>query len=87
MEWSEERGRPWEITLGLGDRRLDRESVHVIRDNLDNLVKLPQRFRKLTARNAGLPMLSKHVSIPWVETFSFDKVGLTPVLLPCLRVT
>ncbi len=81
MKRSKERGSPREITLGLGDRRLDRESVHVIRDNLENLVELPQRFRKTTARNAGLPMLPKHVSIPWIQSLSLDEVGFTPVPL------
>ena len=70
-----------QVALGLRDRRLYRERVHVVRRNIENLIELVQRFRKATESDIGLPMLSEHVNIPWVEPLGFVEVGLAPVPL------
>ena len=48
MERSEERRSPRKIALGLCNSRLCREGIHVVRCNIENLIKLSQRFGETT---------------------------------------
>ena len=46
MQRSEERSSTRQIALGLCDSRLIRERIHVVRYDIENLIKLSQRFGK-----------------------------------------
>ena len=50
MERSEERRSTRQIALGLCDSRLEREGIHVVRRDIENLIKLSQRFGETTKR-------------------------------------
>ena len=47
-ERSEERRSTRQIALGLCDSRLYREGIHVVRCDIENLIKLSQRFGETT---------------------------------------
>ena len=59
MQWSEERSSPRQIALGLCDTRLYYKSVQVVRCNVENLIKLSQRFRETTKTDIGIRVLGK----------------------------
>jgi hypothetical protein len=46
MQWSEERRGTRQIALGLCNGRLCHEGIEIIRRNIENLIKLSQRFGK-----------------------------------------
>ena len=46
MQRSEERRGPRQVALGLCDSRLYREGIDVVRCDIENLIKLSQRFGK-----------------------------------------
>ena len=48
MERSEQRRRPRQIALGLCDSRLVHEGIDVVRCDIENLIKLSQRFGETT---------------------------------------
>ena len=48
MERSEERRGTRQVALGLCDIRLEREGIDVVRCDIENLIKLSQRFGKTT---------------------------------------
>ncbi len=47
-ERSEKRRRPRQVALGLCDSRLLTRCIDVVRRNIENLIKLSQRFRETT---------------------------------------
>ena len=48
MEWSEQRSSTRQIALGLCDSRLCSECIDVVRCDIENLIKLSQRFGETT---------------------------------------
>ena len=48
MQWREERTGPRKIALRLCNTGLLRKRVDVIRNNIEHLIKFPQRFRETT---------------------------------------
>src|ERR1700745_131946 len=81
MEWGENCRRPWQVALGLCDRRLSRERIHIIRCDIENLIKLPQGFGKTTQNYIEKPVLAGKVGGARVESLGFGKVGFAPVPL------
>ena len=46
MEWSEQCRGPRKVAFGLCDSSLSHERVHVVRCDIENLIKFSQRFGK-----------------------------------------
>ena len=76
MERSEERSSPRQIALGLCDSRLHRERIHVVRYDIENLIKLPQRFGEATKEDIGKRVLGEYVNVARVKPLGFVEVGL-----------
>src|SRR5207249_11347875 len=57
MQRSEERRGPRQIAFSLCDTRLCGECVQVIRCDIENLIKLPQRFGETTKCHVGKRVL------------------------------
>src|SRR6266496_5923817 len=81
MQRSEQRSCPWQIALGLCDIRLRRQRIHVIRCDIEHLIKLSQRFGETTKLSIGKRVLGKHGNVAWVESLSFVEVVLAFVPL------
>src|SRR5438132_13853229 len=81
MERSEDRRCSWQIALGLCDNRLSRERVHVIRCDIENLIKFSQGFGKTTQHHIKKPLLAEKVGVARVEALGLVKVGFAPVPL------
>jgi serine/threonine protein kinase len=65
---------------------LERQGIDVIRRNIENLIKLPQRFGETTKVNIGIRVLGEQPNVERVEPLGFVKIGLAPVPLtlpPC----
>ena len=56
---SEERRGPRQVALGLCDSRLYRESIDVVRCDIENLIKLSQRFGKTAKDHIGTCVLAE----------------------------
>ena len=61
-----------------------REDIHVVRRNIENLIKLSQRFGETTKVDIGKRALRECVHVAWVEPLRFVEVRLTlvPLALP-----
>ena len=59
VERSEERRGTRQIALGLCDRRFFREGIEVVRCDIENLIKLSQRFGEEPEYNVGLCVLGE----------------------------
>ena len=59
LEWSEERSGPRQIALRLCNSRLTRQGIQVIRYNIENLIKLSERFGETSSANIGKCALGK----------------------------
>src|SRR5215510_8956795 len=81
MQRSEERRGTWQIALGLRNGRLCREGIEVIRRNIENLIKLSQRFGKPPECSIGNGLLSKQGHVARVELFGFVEIRLALVPL------
>ena len=81
MERSEKRSSPRQIALGLCDSRLCGECIHVVRCDIENLIKLSQRFGETTKDDIGKRVLGEQVNVARVEPLGFVEVGLAPVPL------
>ena len=81
MQRSEERSSPRQVAFGLCDSRLNRERIHVVRSNIENLIKLSQRFGKTTKIYIGKRVLGEQVNVARVEPLGFVKVRFAPVPL------
>ena len=53
MQGSEERRSTRQVALGLCDGRLYRHGIDVVRRNIENLIKLSQRFGETTKIDIG----------------------------------
>src|SRR5437588_11373540 len=86
MQRREERSGTRQVALGLRNTRLCREGIHVVRDNIENLIELSQRFGETTKTDTGIRVLGQQVNIARIEPLGFDEVRLAPVPLaspPC----
>src|SRR5439155_23889947 len=86
LEGSEERRGPRQVALRLCDSRLCCEGVDVVRHNIENLVKLSQRFGETTKCDIGLRMRCEYGYVARVKPLGFVEVRLAPVPLaspPC----
>src|SRR5437870_12856384 len=81
MERSEERRGTRQIALSLCDSRLCCEGVEVARHNIENLIKLSQRFGETTKLDIELCMLSEQVNVARIEPLGLVEIRLTPVPL------
>ena len=79
MKRSEDRRGTWQVPLGLCDNRLYRESIQVVRCDIENLIKLSQRFRETTKTDIGNRVLGEYVNVARVEPLGFVE-GITPPL-------
>src|SRR5215831_19798333 len=79
MQRSEERSSTRQITLGLCYSRLIRERIHVVRYDVENLIKLSQRFGETTKCRIRIRLVSKQPNVEWVKPLGFVKIGLAPV--------
>src|SRR5207247_9997534 len=81
MQRSQERRGPREVALGLVNTRLFREGIHVVRCDIENLIKLSQGFGKTTKTDIGIRVLGEQVNVARVEPLGFDEVRLALVPL------
>ena len=71
---------------GLCNSRLLHEGIHVVWRNIENLIKLSQRFRETTKSDIASRLLGEEINIARVEPLRFVEVGFAPVPLassPC----
>jgi hypothetical protein len=59
MQRGEECSSPRKVTLGLCNIRLNRERIHVVRRNIENLITLSQRLGEAPKYHAGLCVQGK----------------------------
>src|SRR5438093_13167413 len=73
-----------QVALGLGDSRLRREGIHIVRRDIENLLKFPHRFGKTTKRHIGNRVLGEYLNVARVESLGFVEVRLAavPLALP-----
>jgi len=86
VERSKDRGGPGQIAFALGDTGFKREGFHIVRCDIENLIKLSQRFGKTTKGAIGRRVLDEQVDVTWVEALGFVEIGLAPIPLtpsPC----
>src|SRR6266481_5320665 len=81
VERSEERRGPPQVALSLRNTRLDREGIDVVRCDIENLIKLSQRFGETTKADIGKRVLGEQGNVARVEPLGFVEVRLTPVPL------
>src|SRR5712691_3691198 len=81
MKRGEQCGGTRQIALGLCDSRYSRESIDVVRCNIENLIKLPLRFAETTKRDIGNCVLGEQLNVARVEPLSFVEVRLAPIPL------
>src|SRR5437870_9521714 len=81
MQRSEERRGPRQIAFGLCNSRLLHEGIHVVRCDIENLIKLSQCFGETTKDDIGKRMLGEYGNVAWVEPLSFVEIRLAPVPL------
>src|SRR5205814_9814574 len=87
-ERSEKRRGPRQVAFDLCDSRLVRERIDVVRRDIENLVKLSQRFRETTKTLIGNRVLGKYTNVAWVEPLGFVEVtfALIPLALPSCNI-
>src|SRR5256886_5726643 len=81
MQRSEERRGAREVALGLCDSRLFHEGIHVVRRNIENLIKFSQGFGETTETEIGNRVLTEQVYVARIEPLGFVEVRLAPVPL------
>src|SRR5205814_51893 len=75
-----------QVALDLCDSRLFHEGIQVVRRNIENLIKLSQRFGETPKTEIGNRVLTEKVNVARVEPLGFDEVRLAPIPLaspPC----
>ena len=81
MERSKECSGPRKITLDLFDIRLYSECIHVVRCDIENLIKLSQRFWETTKVDIRKRVLGEHADVARIEPLDFVEIRLAPVPL------
>src|SRR5215467_5701009 len=89
MKRREERGSARQIALSLRDRRLCGECIHVVRYNIENLIKFSQCFRELTKGCIQGRVLAEQGKVARVKPLGFVKVGFAfvPLTSPALKIS
>src|SRR5438094_8857884 len=84
MQRSEEHSSTRQVALGLWDISLSRHDIGLVWGDIQNLIKLPQRFRKTTKEFVGNRVLSEQVNVARVEPLGFVEIGfaLVPLASP-----
>ena len=67
MKGSEKSRSARQVTFGLSNRCFQRQRIHVVRRNIENLIKLPQRFGETTKQKVGKRVLAEQVNIARIE--------------------
>src|SRR5215468_6371408 len=86
VERSQQRRGTLQVALCLLDSRLLHQDILVVWRNIENFIKLSQRFRKTTKTNIGDRMLREEINIARVEPLGFFEISFAPVPLassPC----
>src|SRR5512133_1623154 len=86
MQCSEERRGILQVALRVCDSRLVHQDILVAWCNVENFIKLSQRFGETTTSDIGNRVLREEINIARVEMLRFVKVTLAPVPLassPC----
>ena len=78
---SEDRRSFGQIALGLCNGRLSREDIRIVWYNIEDLIKLSQRFGETTKLDRELCMLSEQVDIARVEPLGLVEIRLASVPL------
>jgi hypothetical protein len=81
VERSEQRRGPRQIALGLCNSRLSCEDIQVVRCDIENLIKLSQRFGETTKQDIGSCVLVEQANVARVEPLGFVEIRLAPVPL------
>src|SRR5262249_23440452 len=81
MKWCQERSGTLEVALGLCNTCFVHECIHVVRRDIENLIKLSQRFGKTSKCNVRFCMLPKQRRVARVEPLSLIEVRLASVPL------
>jgi hypothetical protein len=81
VQRSEECRGPRKITLGLVDIRLRGECIRIVRCDVEDLIKLSQRFGETSKHDIGNRLLGENVGVARVEPLGVVEVGLALVLL------
>src|SRR5258707_5718701 len=81
MKRSEDRRRARQVALGLCDSRLLREGIQVVWRDIENLIKLSQRFGETTKADVGKRVLGEQGNVARVEPLGFVEIRLAPVPL------
>ena len=71
MQWSEERRGTLQVALRLCDSRLLHQDILVAWCNVENLIKLSQRFGETTKTDIGSRALREEINIARVEPLRF----------------
>src|SRR5206468_684588 len=79
MQRSEEHSSTRQVALGLCDISLSRHDIDLVWGDIQNLIKLPQRFRKTTKAFVGNRVLSEQVNVSRVEPLGFVEIGFASV--------
>src|SRR5262249_21906234 len=77
-----------EVAFALCDTRLCLKCVHVVRCNIENLVKFSRRFGETTKEPIGIRVLGEHLHVARVEPLGFVEVSfaLLPMAAPALEL-
>src|SRR5206468_8262619 len=67
MQRREERSGTRQVALGLRNTRLFSEGIYVVRDNIENLIELSQRFGETTKTDIGIRVLGQQVNVARIE--------------------
>src|SRR5438094_6630512 len=78
MHRSKESRSTWQIALGLESSCLEDERVDVVRCDIENLIKLSQRFGETTQGLVGKRVLNEQEDVAWVEPLGFVELRLAP---------
>src|SRR5437773_12151162 len=81
MQRNEERRGTRQVALDLCDSRLFHEGIQVVRRNIENLIKLSQRFGETPKTEIGNRVLTEKVNVARIEPLGFVEVRLAPVPL------
>src|SRR6266481_3765833 len=82
LQRTEDRRRARQITFSLCDSRLCSECIHVVRRNIENLIKFSLRVGKTTKAHVGNRVLGEHGNVARVKPLSFVEVGFASLPLP-----
>src|SRR5882724_5996637 len=81
MICAERRSSTRQIAFGLCNSCLAYERIEVVRYDVENLIKLSQRFRETTKGGIASRVLSEQVNVARIEPLGFVEIRLAPVPL------